>query len=416
MKNAFCAILLMTSSFVHAGESPTPLAPLEGDWRLAFADEFDGTNADLDRTWNFQNGPSGHILCSRWRENAVIGNGTLKLVNRKESRGGQDWTSASLWTKREFQYGYFECRYRYAASNGTNNSFWLMPRSNKTPERGSLFEVDINEGHFPSEVNTNIHDWTNLVEVNGKLTSKRSPKSFPFGVEPGRTIQLESPVTTSKLRLTSDYRTQFHLREFRAYGFSPSAFPDIMKAPPGSAPQDYIRDPSTKITGSGFYADRPATTLRNVADADPTTSWVSQTEGPKWIEFEFAQPRTIGCVQFLSGWKESGNWNAVLDNYHVQYFNGTTWVDLSTFDASKAAVNFARDFNTFSLKWDEKELVFYLNGKELRREKNAFCFGPTPVLLSLAIIPWDGPVTDAVDGTFMEVDYVRIFESTGNAK
>ena len=49
-------------------------------------------------------------------------------------------------------------------------------------------------------------------------------------------------------------------------------------------------------------------------------------------------------------------------------------------------------------------------GRELRREKNEFCHGPAPVWLSLAIIAWAGPITDAINGTAMEVDYVRMYE------
>ena len=33
----------------------------------------------------------------------------------------------------------------------------------------------------------------------------------------------------------------------------------------------------------------------------------------------------------------------------------------------------------------------------------------SPVWLSLAVIPWAGRITDAIDGTAMEVDYVRIY-------
>ncbi len=72
--------------------------------------------------------------------------------------------------------------------------------------------------------------------------------------------------------------------------------------------------------------------------------------------------------------------------------------------------DFARDFQTYGLEWTEKELVFYFNGKEIRREKNTFCHSPSPVWLSLAIISWGGKITDAIDGTFMEVDHVRIYQ------
>ena len=50
-----------------------------------------------------------------------------------------------------------------------------------------------------------------------------------------------------------------------------------------------------------------------------------------------------------------------------------------------------------------------MNGKELRRVKNEFCLSPSSVWLSLAVIPWAGRITDAIDGTAMEVDYVRIY-------
>lgn len=30
------------------------------------------------------------------------------------------------------------------------------------PTEGKRFEIDINEGHYPNEVNTNIHNWTDV--------------------------------------------------------------------------------------------------------------------------------------------------------------------------------------------------------------------------------------------------------------
>jgi beta-glucanase (GH16 family) len=72
--------------------------------------------------------------------------------------------------------------------------------------------------------------------------------------------------------------------------------------------------------------------------------------------------------------------------------------------------DFAHDFHVFGFEWTEQELVWYLDGKEIRREKNVFCLSPASVWLSLAIIKWAGEVTDAIDGTAMEVDYVRVYE------
>jgi len=248
-------LAICTLKSYSQSEIDSSLLPGGGNkWNLVWNDEFDQPDSQLDQKWESQNGPSGHILCSRWRENAVVSKGTLKLVNRKEKRGGQEWTSGNIWTKEQFQYGYYECRYRYAAAEGTNNSFWLMMKGIQ-PTEGKFFELDINEGHFPNSVNTNIHNWTDVTEVNGKKTHPSASKGFKF------------------------------------------------------------------------------------------------------------------------------------EN-----------------------VDLAKDFHTYGLDWSKEELVFYFDGKEIRREKNQFCHSPAPVWLSLAIIPWAGKVTDAIDGTKMEVEYVRIYK------
>jgi beta-glucanase (GH16 family) len=79
----------------------------KNNYQLVWSDDFNYPDSQLDEDWNAQNGPSTHILCSRWRENAVVENGILHLKNKKENRGGQEWTSASIWSKQRFQYGYF---------------------------------------------------------------------------------------------------------------------------------------------------------------------------------------------------------------------------------------------------------------------------------------------------------------------
>jgi len=396
-------------------EAPAPGSLLPGapdQWELTWSEEFDGPDAELDTRWVSQNGPSGHILSSRWRENAVVSDGTLKLINRKEQRGGQQWTSGNIWTREKFLYGYFECRYKYAAAEGTNNSFWLMTQHKKSPEKGASFEIDINEGHFPNEVNTNIHNWSAIKVVKGKRTHPSFPKAFAFGARPDVTIPLETPITTRKIRLTSTQGGHFHIGEVRFYAPNAAGFPDALSP---TADQDkpdlvnYARDSSTTISTSGFLKEGQDTSARLV-DGKPTSTWISQKEGDKWVEFEFPEDRTIGCIQFLNGWLDRGNWNGLLSNYRVEYHNGKDWVEVSTFDLLDGEYNFARDYQVYGLEWTPEELIFYFNGKEIRRVKNEFCYSESPIWLSLAIIPWGGKVTDAIDGTKMEVDYVRVYK------
>ncbi len=237
------SMLLGRVGLAEEHESKLP----SGNWKLVFQDEFTGSDKDLDKTWEFQNGPSGNVLCSRWRENAVTSSGILKLNAKKEERGGQAWTAASMWTKRKFKYGYFECRYKYAKATGTNNSFWLMVRGIPKDAPGR-FEIDINEGHYPNEVNMNIHNWS----------------------------------------------------------------------------------------------------------------------GEHWAKSKHMTVK---------------------------------------------GANLADEFHIYGLEWNKDELAWYLDGQEIRREKNTICHGEAPVWLSLAIIKWAGAVTDEIDGKSMDVDYVRVYET-----
>lgn len=408
-----CATVRQPSFAGNAVEKPGAFLPGGPDgWTLHWSDEFDYPDKKLDERWNSQNSGSTHILSSRWRENAVVSGGTLKLVNRKEKRGGNEWTSGNVWTKEKFQYGYFECRYRYAAASATNNSFWLMNATKETPSAGKKFEIDINEGHYPNRINTNIHNWSDFTRVNGKMTHPSDSRSFSFGQNPDVSVQLEIPVRTKRVRLSSTSGSHFHIGEFRLYNVNPQGYPVTLsptadKDRPGLV--NFARDPRTKVTVSGFFKDGEDTRSR-LTDGNSTSTWITQKEGPKFVEFELAEEQTIGCVQFINGWNDRGNYKSLLENYRLEYHNGQRWVEMARYDVTEGDYNFARDFHTYGLEWTPTDLIFYFNGKEIRREKNEFCHSPTPIWLSLAIIRWAGPVTDAIDGTAMEVDYVRVYK------
>lgn len=130
--------------------------PGGGGWEIAFEDRFEGDSLDWE-VWGSQAGPSGHVLSSRWPENVEVRDGLLRLVTRREERGGQEWTSANIWVKPEVfsqAYGYWEARYRYAPATGLNNAWW-MNAFYRESERS--FEIDINEGHYPNRVNMSLH-------------------------------------------------------------------------------------------------------------------------------------------------------------------------------------------------------------------------------------------------------------------
>lgn len=395
-----------------------PLACLEAappgpGWKLVFEDDFTGSEAELDAKWEFQNGPSGHILCSRWRENAVLEDGLLRLVARKETRAGQDWTAASLWTRQAFQYGYFECRYRYAAATGTNNSFWIMTRG-KPDQR---FEIDINEGHYPNEVNMNLHNWTGQHWAKGGRWYYGNPVAPPTQDDAGFQFLLDKPVVTDRIRFVSPDPGPVRVMELRVFPPSqegyPSVFPNRIEAQPD------VPNLAPKATLEASSILEPKYRPEKAVDGELTTDsrWLSDNSaGPHHLTLRFAEPQTIGCLQLISGWQDQNGWHGIVGEFHFEYWDGENWQPIPGASSKPVppvvdpAHDLSREFHVYALEWNEKELIFFFDGQEIRRQPHDICHGPAPVWLSLAIMRWAGPVTDAIHGTSMDVDYVRVWQ------
>ena len=372
-------------------------------WELVFSDEFNGTTADLDKNWAFQDGPSGHILCSRWRDNVVAADGLCRLLNKKEQRGGQEWTSGSMWTKRQFRYGYFECRYKYGATTGLNNSFWLMTQGKERPEVPVRFEIDVNEGHYPNEIATNIHKWS------GAHTSKS--RSFRLGVQAGHAFPLETPVETDRLRLVVRDNGRVRVTELRVFPAGLAGYPALFArsadAPEGTATNLAL---TSKATASSELSDKYSAAKAIDGRLDADSRWVSNDgPGPHTLTVELESRQRIGCVHLITGTKKDAGWVDPIGDFVLQYWDGHRWINISQAE-SAGRVDLSREFHGYGLEWNEQELVFYFDGKVLRREPNVFCHGAAPVWLSSAIIKWAGPVTDQIDGTSMDVDWVRVYQ------
>ncbi len=389
--------------------------PADPSWQLVFADEFTGTTADLDAKWTFQNGPNGHILCSRWRDNAALEDGLLKLVGRKETRAGQDWTAASCWTKQQFQYGYFECRYRYLPSTGTNNSFWIMTQG-KPAQR---FEIDINEGHYPNEINMNLHNWSGQHWAKGGRWYFGPPIPAPTQDDAGFQFVLDEPITTDRIRFVSNDGGPVRVMELRAFPPStegyPSVFPNVIEAQPDVPNLALAAQAEASSTLEPKYA------AANAIDGKLGTDsrWLSKhAAGPHTLTLTFARPQTVGCLQLISGWQDAAGWHDIVNDFHFEFWNGTAWQPIP--QASSKGLqpthivddehNLGKDFHVYGLEWTENELIYFFDGKEIRRQPHDICRGPAPVYLSLAIMGWAGPVTNAIDGQSMDVDYVRVWQ------
>lgn len=128
---------------------------------LLLLEEFNYSGNLLGGAWAFDKIGPKNIQCERSAEDLVCGNGECKFgvgyhqmgVSRRIG-GIAQWTCASIMSKDVFLYGYFEAKLKYAKKTGINNAFWLRAKIN---ENGEYCEIDINEGHYPNKINTNVH-------------------------------------------------------------------------------------------------------------------------------------------------------------------------------------------------------------------------------------------------------------------
>ncbi|MBK1875946.1 family 16 glycosylhydrolase [Pelagicoccus mobilis] len=386
-------------------------------WKLVWNDEFDYPDEQLEEKWTAQHSASGgFVISSRWRENVVVRDGILELINRKESRGGQDWTSGSTWTNERFHYGYYEARYKYAGATGTNNSFWMWPRGG-VGEGEKAFEMDVNEGHYPNEINTNVHNWTDKWIENGVEKHEDDPKHFTPGSLPiseAYSHVLQTPVSTKRIRFSSTHGAHFHIREFRAYAPNEAGYPVNVLSETADTDVaglvNHTRATGTSITASGFFNDNSKTS--SIADGKVLQgSWISQMAGDKWLEIEWDQEKEIGAIQFVNGWLSGGKWKALISNYRIQYHDGESWQELVDFD-SVNGIDYSEEYHTYGLEWNETEMKFYFDGELIRTKAHTLNHSLTNIYLSLAILDGGiaGAVTDAIDGTSMKVDYVRYYQ------
>ncbi len=382
------------------------------DWNLSWQDEFDYENEVLDNNWISQNGPTEHVLvaCSRWRENAVVQNGILELVIKKETRGGQDWTAGNVWTKKTFGYGYFEARYKYAAAPATNNSFWLWPKF-RLAKGEKACEVDINEGHFPSIINTNVHNWTDFdTAPNGKRTHSSNQLHHTLTAEPVHDIKLKEVVKAKKIRLLSTTPKPIQISEFRIFGPSTKRFPNSNEPLPGHI-ENLVTHNDVTITTNGNNSNALKSKPSFVVDNRLDTRWVSKNLGDKWIEFEWDTYKEIKSIQFINGWLQNdGMSRNLITDYKLQVFENNVWRTIHQYNLSETS-NFGEEYHTYGLEWDEDYFKFYFDGKLYYTMRNMVCFSQTNILFSLAILKnnYSGPITDKLIGTSMKIDYVRYY-------
>jgi len=144
------ALMLAAVALVGGPDSAQPVAslpPAEG-WKLVadLSDEFDGTALDAGKWWDHNPAFFGrdwaHFAFSP--DNVKVEDGMLRLVAREMrpdektfanvARGYDRWSTATVKSRRQALYGYFECRARVMRAS-VCNAFWLYDPLSGDPAR-----------------------------------------------------------------------------------------------------------------------------------------------------------------------------------------------------------------------------------------------------------------------------------------
>ena len=157
--------------------SVTALVAVEhtwGEYQLVWSDEFDGTSLD-ESNWTPQTGGGGwgnqeaQYYTDR-SENLRVEDGCLVIEARKESYGGNEYTSARIYSKgkREFTYGKLEANISLPSGVGTWPAFWSLGNRGSWPNCG---EIDIMEhtGSVPNRIFGTLHT---LKDRSGSKSSR----------------------------------------------------------------------------------------------------------------------------------------------------------------------------------------------------------------------------------------------------
>ncbi|MBH0002346.1 family 16 glycosylhydrolase [Pseudoalteromonas sp. SWYJZ12] len=411
---------IVVTSFFAGADQPRELD--SSTWQLQWNDEFNYANAELDKNWVSQNGPTENpwVLSSRWRDNAQVKNGILHLLAKKEPRGGQDWTTGNIWSKRSFHYGYFEARFKYAGAYGTNNSFWFWPKQG-VKDGLKACEIDINEGHFPNIINTNVHNWTDTYTLpNGRVTHSDNQLHHTLIGKPDHTVEFNKPVKTKKIRLTSTNPTSLHISEFRV--FAPSAqYPDAFDEEKIKNISNLAQADDVSIKTNGLF-NKLISEESFAIDGNPQTRWVSEKHGEKFLELSWDKSHEIGAIQFINGWLQEhgvdkGAYRNLISDYNIEYHDGENWQKITSYNAADVA-DFSKEFHTYGLEWDKDYFNFYFDGELYYTMRNDVCFSETTMLFSLAILKAAiaGPVSDDIAGTSMAIDWVRYYTRKENSE
>ena len=135
------------------------------NWQMIWSEEFNYTGLPDSTKWTNEVGLIRNNELQYYTKNRIennwVANGQLKIIGRKESYKGSEYTSASITTDQQFTctYGKIEANIKVPIGQGMWPAFWMLGSNFKTAGWPACGEIDIleNTGSHPFQIQGTIH-------------------------------------------------------------------------------------------------------------------------------------------------------------------------------------------------------------------------------------------------------------------
>lgn len=161
---SLCAATIAFSGMYIVGIDSTKEVQADGEYKLVWSDEFDGTELNRNN-WTVEvNGNGGGNNELQYyvdnTKNLEVSNGTLKIHALRENYGNKSYTSGRINSKgkQEFKYGKIEARMKLPRFSGIWPAFWTLGANYNTVGWPKCGEMDIMEAiNDNNTVFANLH-------------------------------------------------------------------------------------------------------------------------------------------------------------------------------------------------------------------------------------------------------------------
>lgn len=144
-------LLLLGLSLVGAasasrGQTPgstiVPFGDVAPGYTYAWGDEFDGNALDASQ-WTYRT--DSKMWSTQLPDNVSVADGKLSIALKKQQNQKYGYTGGGIITKRPFEYGYYEARFKVPPGSGWHTSFWAMAYNDKNTAPQRTQEIDFCE-------------------------------------------------------------------------------------------------------------------------------------------------------------------------------------------------------------------------------------------------------------------------------